>query len=165
MREIDRIADELQRAHNGDAWHGPSVNSALEGVDRRMATTRPVARGHTICELVLHLTAWTREVTRRMREGVARDPEMGDWPVRTPADDREWSAIIAAFDEANAELADAIAALDESRLDDRIGDERDRAVGGGVSRYVMLHGLAQHHAYHAGQISFLKKALGPTQER
>ena len=32
------------------------------------------------------------------------------------------------------------------------------ALGSGISRYVMLHGLIQHHIYHAGQISLLRKA-------
>ena len=53
----------------------------------------------------------------------------------------------------------AIGALDDAQLQDRIGDVRDRALGSGVSRYVTLHGLVQHHVYHAGQISLLKKAL------
>ena len=43
--------------------------------------------------------------------------------------------------------------------EDRIGDVRDRALGSGVSRYVTLHGLIQHHVYHVGQISLLKKSL------
>lgn len=29
--------------------------------------------------------------------------------------------------------------------------------GTGVTRDVLLHGLAQHHAYHAGQIALLSK--------
>jgi hypothetical protein len=29
-----------------------------------------------------------------------------------------------------------------------------------MSRYITLHGLVQHHAYHAGQISLLKKVAG-----
>ena len=64
-----------------------------------------------------------------------------------------------AVDAANEELVQAITALDEAQLEDRIGDARDRALGSGVSRYVTLHGLVQHHVYHAGQISLLRKAL------
>jgi hypothetical protein len=30
-----------------------------------------------------------------------------------------------------------------------------------VSFYVLLHGLAQHHAYHAGQIAVLKRIVLP----
>jgi uncharacterized damage-inducible protein DinB len=159
MAESERIAQQLRRAYSGDAWYGPSVRAALEGVDRRMATTRPLGKAHTICEIVLHVIAWTREVTRRLRAGVAQEPEMGDWPDRAPADDSAWVTIVASLDAANAELVNAIASMGDGELDERIGDVRDRALGSGVSRYVMLHGLIQHHAYHAGQISLLKKAL------
>ena len=38
-----------------------------------------------------------------------------------------------------------------------VTDPRNRATGTGVTRYVLLHGLAQHHAYHAGQIAILSK--------
>lgn len=159
MRETDRIVEELKRAYDGDAWHGPSVRSALERVNSQMATARPLAAGHTICEIVLHMTAWTREVTRRVRTGVVREPEMGDWPRRTPTDDTDWHAIVAALDAANAELVTTVAALGDAELEGVIGDARDAALGSGVSRYVLLHGLVQHHAYHGGQISLLKKAL------
>jgi hypothetical protein len=33
------------------------------------------------------------------------------------------------------------------------------ASGTGVSHRTMLHGLVQHHAYHAGRIVLLKNAL------
>ena len=157
MQQTEMIADQLERAYRGDAWHGPSVRAALEGVDAAMAAARPDATAHSIHEIVLHMTAWTREVTRRLRVGVAEDPEMGDWPEVASAGG--WDATIAALDAANDELLAAIRGLNPAQLDDRIGDARDRALGSGVSRYVMLHGLVQHHAYHAGQIAMLKKIV------
>lgn len=158
VREIHRIVEQLERAYNGDAWHGPSVRAALDGVDARQAAARPEPTAHTICEIVLHMTAWTREVTRRLRLGIAQEPEDGDWTAGAAADEDGWTAILAALDAANEELVQAITALDDAQLEDRIGDERDRALGSGVSRYVTLHGLVQHHVYHAGQISLIKKA-------
>ena len=158
MRETDRIVEQLQRAYNGDAWYGPSMRGALEGVDARQAVARPEPNAHSICEIVLHVTAWTREVTRRLRSGVAQEPADGDWPAVTAVADSDWQAILATMDAAQEELLKVVAALDEGQLDDRIGDVRDRALGSGVSRYVTVHGLVQHHAYHAGQISLLKKA-------
>jgi uncharacterized damage-inducible protein DinB len=160
MGELERISNELRLAYQGDAWHGPSVRAALEGVDARMATTRLAPSAHTICELLLHMTAWTREVARRLKLGIAQEPEAGDWPPGHPASDDEWKAIVAAFEAANEEALDAIAHLNETVLDERIGDARDPALGSGVTRYVTLHGLVQHHAYHTGQISLLKKAIG-----
>jgi uncharacterized damage-inducible protein DinB len=159
LREIDRLVDELQRAHNGDPWHGPSLRAALDGVSAEQAMARPAPSAHTIAEIVLHVRSWTREVTRRLRIGSAQNPADGDWPKAGVAGDREWTAMLASLDAANAELQEVVASLGEAELDERIGDVRDRALGSGVSRYVTVHGLAQHHAYHAGQISLLKKAL------
>ena len=159
MPEAARIADQLQRVYDGDAWYGPSVRAALEGVDASMARARPLPAGHTIGELVLHMTAWTREVTRRLRTGIALDPEEGDWPLPPELSEVAWRNIIAAFDTANEELVDAIAALDDAQLRSVIDDVRPGA-SPGMSRYITLHGLVQHHAYHAGQISLLKKVAG-----
>lgn len=158
MREVDRIVEQLQRAYDGDAWHGPSVRRALEGVDSRQAAARPVPGAHSILEIVLHITAWTREVARRLRIGVAQEPEDGDWAAGADTDERAWTAILAALDAANEELVKLIGNLDDAQLEDRIGDVRNRALGSEVSRYVTLHGLVQHHVYHAGQISLLRKA-------
>jgi uncharacterized damage-inducible protein DinB len=159
MSEVERIARELRRASERQPWYGPSVRTLLEGVDVRTATARPIEGAHTICELVLHMTAWTREVMRRLRDNEARDPEDGDWPAMSVASEEEWREVRARFDRANAELVDAIRALDDASLSGTIGDARDGALGGGVPRYVTLHGIVQHHVYHAGQIALLKKAF------
>jgi uncharacterized damage-inducible protein DinB len=52
-----------------------------------------------------------------------------------------------------------VRALDESALLEPTSDPRNRAAGTGVSKYVLLHGLVQHDAYHAGQIALLVKVV------
>lgn len=159
MTEIDRIVDELRRAWDGDAWHGSPVREILEGVTAEEAAARPVRAAHTIWEIVLHMTAWTREVRRRVLTGVSREPEDGDWPEAGDIGAAAWAAAVAALEAANRELVDAVSALGADRIDETLGDARDRPLGSGVSYAVLLHGLAQHHAYHAGQIAILRKAL------
>jgi uncharacterized damage-inducible protein DinB len=158
MTEVDRIIDQLQRAFDGDAWYGPSVSDALDGVDARLAMHRPIAEGHTIAEIVRHVTTWTREITRRLRSGVAQDLEEGDWQDVQVTNDDEWMAMLDALDAAQDDLVGQMKGLTDADLERMIGDVRDRALGSGISRYVMLHGLVQHHIYHAGQISLLRKA-------
>jgi len=41
MSESTRIADQLRRAFDGEAWHGPSVLEVLDGVDARTASRAP----------------------------------------------------------------------------------------------------------------------------
>lgn len=158
MVEVERILDQLQRAFDGDAWYGPSLGDALDGLDARQAVRRPIADGHNIAEIVRHVTVWTREIARRLRTGLAQDLEDADWTETTVTTDGEWAAMLDALDDAQGELVAEMKNLTDADLERLIGDVRDRALGSGISRYVMLHGLVQHHVYHAGQISLLRKA-------
>jgi uncharacterized damage-inducible protein DinB len=158
--ECNRILDQLQRAYDGDAWHGPSLSAALEDLTARQATHRPIAEGHTIAEIARHVTAWTREISRRLRSGLAHDLEEPDWrEAGAVTNDNDWAALLDDLDAAHAELVGEMGKLTDAQLEGMIGDVRDRAQGSGISRYVMLHGLIQHHVYHAGQIALLRKAV------
>jgi uncharacterized damage-inducible protein DinB len=159
VAERDRLLDELRRAWDGDPWHGDPVRRVLEGITAQQAAVRPLAQAHGVWELVLHMTAWTREVTRRLRDRVAREPEDGDWPAPGTGEG-EWNAALDALARAHAGLVAAVAAFPPAELDRVVGDARDAPLGAGVTYAVMLHGIAQHHAYHAGQIALLKKSFG-----
>lgn len=160
MTDIDRLVDLMQRVHGGDAWHGPSVMAALEGVTAATAAAHPAGSVHSIREIVAHLTAWRREVARRAGGANARDPVEGDWPVLPDPTDANWSAALEALQRSHEEVVTAVRSLTPGQLDRRVGDDRDRELGTGVSLYVHLHGLVHHDAYHAGQISLLKKIAG-----
>lgn len=163
MREVERIIEQLRHGFDGDPWHGPSLWDVLDDVEAAQARERPAPEVHTIWEIVLHLTAWIHEITRRLQDGIAQDPADGDWPAvpgsHAGADEDAWAASVRALAAAHGELLTLLAAMEEDVLDARIGDVRDRSLGSGVTRYETLHGLAQHHAYHAGQIVLLKKLV------
>jgi hypothetical protein len=63
-----------------------------------------------------------------------------------------WREAIAHAKRTHDALVKTVAALPESRL-------RERVPGKKYDFYFMLHGVAQHALYHAGQIAILKKAL------
>jgi hypothetical protein len=156
---ILELIDDLQRAYDGDPWHGPSLTRVLDGVDARLAAARPIARAHSIWELVLHLTSWTREVARRLRGAAPAPPREGDWPsVPTPPTDDEWNRALSGLAAANRDLVAAVGESTTDRLAMRVGDERDPALGSGQTYGAMVRGLAQHHAYHGGQIILLRRA-------
>ena len=160
MTETERIADQLERAYAGDAWWGTPLREALRGITAEQASRRPLERAHTVWEIVLHLTAWKNEVRRRLSGAPAGEPEQGDWPeVGSPTGER-WTEALAELDAAHRELVDAVRSMPPERLDATLGDARDRPLGSGVTFYVLLHGLAQHDAAHAGQVALLRKALG-----
>ena len=157
--EITRIIDELEREHAGDPWHGSPLRQILEGIDHRRAAHRPLPGAHTIWELVLHMTTWRNEVARRVHRGMAEPLEGPDWPPMPEPTEAAWDDARRALADAHTHLIQAVAALSPARLDDVLGDRRDPPEGTGVSYYVLLHGSAQHDAYHGGQIAMLKKAV------
>ena len=154
MREAERIADQLRRAHEGEAWHGPSLKELLEGVTAASAAARPVASAHSIWELVRHIAAWERVALLRLAGEPARFYNtIEDWPEGEASDESAWQQTLVRLGETNAGLREAVLLLDDSKLDEPI-------LPGMSSTYVTLHGVAQHTLYHAGQVGLLKKALG-----
>ena len=160
MSEIDRITDELTRDQQGEPWHGPSARQVLGGVTAAAAAARPIAGGHSIWELVLHIIAWRSEVARRVEGGEPAEPAEGDWPQVAETTDAAWARALTRLEDSHRRLTAALGKLPEARLDDLVGRQQNRSVGSGVTYYVTLHGVAQHDAYHLGQVSVLKRALG-----
>jgi uncharacterized damage-inducible protein DinB len=163
MTELDGIVDELQREYGGDAWYGSSLKDILKNITAKQAAARPVPNAHSIWELVLHMSAWKREVASRMSGRPAGEPPEGDWP-EAPADgqatEARWADGLHNLQQAQLALLSAVGQLSPSRLHAPVVDPRNRELGTGATHYVTLHGIAQHDVYHAGQIAILKKALG-----
>ncbi len=159
MKETDRIVHQLRRAYAGEAWHGPALLEMLQDVTPQEAIARPIPWAHSIWEIVLHATSWVWEVTRRLQGGTPGMPEAGDWPEVTAVGEKDWNVACSTLGAAHEELAIALQAFHESELAERVGSQHSPAEGTGTTYYAMLHGLAQHDAYHGGQISLLKLAL------
>jgi len=153
MSETARIADQLRRAFDGEAWHGDSLFEILEGVTAAQAAARPVAHAHTIWELVLHIAAWDGAVLRRL-SGVALElSDAENFPPVKDTSEAAWRKTLAEVRRVHAELVSTVSALPDSRLDEIVPGKE----GAHYTFYYMLHGVVQHELYHAGQIALLKK--------
>jgi uncharacterized damage-inducible protein DinB len=150
MNEIDRIADQLQRAYAGPAWHGPSVLEALEGVTPETAARRTVGTAHTIWELVHHIGAWADIPRRRILGETFEVTDALNFPPMPNPDTAGWNKSLEALAESQKKLLDLLRTLDPARLDEPVMKD-------GPTLYTLLHGVVQHHVYHAGQIVLLKK--------
>jgi uncharacterized damage-inducible protein DinB len=155
MKESERIREQLKRAFEGGAWHGPGVLEILENVSAAQAAAHPVAGAHSIWELVLHIQAWEGACRRRLTGDRAELTDEEDWPAVAETSDDAWGKTLTALREGHQKFRDAIASVDDTRLDEPI-------VEGMKSVYAPLHGAVQHDLYHAGQIAILKKASGET---
>jgi uncharacterized damage-inducible protein DinB len=152
MTEAARIAEQLENAFAGGAWHGPALLELLADVDARTAAAHPVPGAHSIWELVLHIAAWDDAVNRRIVLRKALQLKMRqNFPLVTDKSSAAWKKAVARAKKAHAELLKTVRALSDNRL-------RERVPGKRYNIAFMLHGVAQHELYHAGQIALLKKS-------
>jgi uncharacterized damage-inducible protein DinB len=145
------IADQLRRAFEGDAWHGPALLELLRDLDAATAAAQPLSDVHSIWELVLHVSAWDDAAYRRLGGEKVQLTGTANFPVVPEPTQTTWREAIARAKHTHEVLVKTVAALPESRLRERVPDKR-------YDFYFMLHGVAQHALYHSGQIAILKKA-------
>lgn len=151
LTEAAGIADQLHRAFYGSAWHGPAVLELLEDVDAESAAAKPLSDVHSIWELVLHIAAWDGAALQRLAGKKCQPSGTANFPLVAKATQAAWRKTLADVKRTHDELVKTVAGLPEERL-------RDRVPGKRYDFYHMLHGIAQHELYHAGQIAILKKA-------
>ena len=154
MTEIESILDQLKRAYEANAWHGPSVKETLAGVNATQAHARPLRNAHSIYELVRHIAVW-EDIGRRRLTGDRAQIEISspdDWPPADDTSEAGWEQAQASLDRIHQMLIEEVARFPESRLNEPVSE-------GMSSAYVTLHGVIQHDIYHAGQISILKKEV------
>jgi len=151
VREIERIADQLRRAFEGEAWHGPALRELLADTTAAKAAERPLPAAHSIWEIVLHIAAWKNIVRRRLEgEVVVNVPLEEDWPSVKETNDAAWKGALSELEQAHRALYEKVAGFDEARLSEIVP-------GKNYSFYILLHGAIQHDLYHAGQIALLKR--------
>lgn len=151
--EMMRLEEQLRRALEGEAWHGPSVLEALAGVSAEQAALHPIPEAHSIWELVLHIGSDYDLVLRRMAgDGRPLTPEEG-WPPCPPATAENWKEAVEALRRSNQQLRKAVRAFPAERLDGLLVPQVP------YTAYAQFIGVTQHNLYHAGQISLLKRAL------
>jgi len=151
-KEADKIADQLERAFEGDAWHGSSISEILTDIPAETAAAHPLPGVHSIWEIVLHTTVWQRTVRERLQgKPIAELPDHEDWPPVTDSSCDAWA-------EALRDLRTEYELLREEALQWRDRDLEETTEGQRFTVYEMLQGVVQHGLYHAGQIAVLKKA-------
>jgi len=146
-----RIADQLRRAFDGNAWHGPALLELLADVEAAAAAAKPLPGVHSIWELVLHIAAWDRAGLRRLAGEKCQLKARANFPPVPLPTEAAWREAVAAAKLTHQTLVNTVAGLSGKRLSDRVPGKR-------YDFYHMLHGIAQHELYHAGQIAILKKA-------
>ena len=154
MSETARLADQIRRAFDGDAWHGDSVLELLDDVSARTAAAHPIKNAHSIWELVLHIAAWDGAVLKRVAGTATELSGKRNFPPVEDSSEAAWRKAVEHAKRTHNELVKAVAAFPDSRLQERVPGKTESY----HNFFYMFSGIVQHELYHAGQIALLKKA-------
>lgn len=153
--EAQRLARSITTALEGDPWYGSSMLALLEDVDAAAAFARPRGVAHSIADIVRHTTGWAIEIERRFRREQPQEPPGGNWPVGGEGDE-SWRQAVQALRAAHARLAETVRGLTDEDLEASAAAD---SLGEPITLRREAAGLAQHIAYHSGQVAIVKQAL------
>jgi uncharacterized damage-inducible protein DinB len=153
MTETFRLADQIRRAFEGNAWHGDSLLELLAGVNATTAAAKPIKDAHSIWELLLHIAAWDDAVRRRTGGTAVTVTDEENFPAVKDVSEAAWRQAVESVKQTHNELIKAVAAFPDSRLQEQVPGKTQNY----YNFYYMFSGIVQHELYHAGQIALLKK--------
>jgi uncharacterized damage-inducible protein DinB len=153
MSETARLADQIRRAFEGDAWHGDAVLELLDGVNAKMAAAHPIASAHSIWELVLHIAAWDGAALTRTQDTAIELGDDQNFPPVPDTSEAAWRRAIEHAKHTHNKLVEAVAAFPDSRLQEQVPGKTESY----YDFFYLFSGIVQHELYHAGQIALLKK--------
>jgi uncharacterized damage-inducible protein DinB len=153
MSEIPPLVDQLRRAFDGEPWHGPALMEILEGIDAKTAAARPIAKAHSIWELVLHIAGWERVVERRLHGEKLTLSDAENFGHIASISETAWQQAVKDLRETHTKLVQTVSSFPESKLNETVPGKEYNVL-------FMLLGTVQHAAYHGGQIALLKRSHG-----
>lgn len=154
MTETFRLADQIRRAFEGNAWHGDSILELLVGVNAATAAARPIKTAHSIWEILLHIATWDEDVVRRIGGTTVNVTDEQNFPTIKDTSEAAWTQAIESTKKTHNELIKAVASFPDSRLTEQVPGKSEKY----YNFYYLFTGIVQHELYHAGQIALLKKA-------
>lgn len=142
----------IERAFTGPAWHAEALDTLLRDLAAEEAARRPAPGLHTIAELAGHIGVWLDVVRRRLAgDDVTPGAEENFAPLDTRTDEA-WRAAVRQLGDRHLALARAAAALSDEQL-------RATLPGRDLTAEAMLLGIAEHTAWHGGQIAMLRRMV------
>ena len=132
------------------------VKGALSKVPEDLRARRPGAGQHSVWEELEHMRLAQEDILRYTLDPAWRSPEFpsGYWPSKEEAvTDEQWSKSLSDF---LSDLAEARKLAEDSSRD--LTAPIPHGEGRTYLRQILL--IADHNAYHLGQIVQIRKALG-----
>jgi hypothetical protein len=131
------------------------IEAALDGIEPQKRNVRPQGFEHSIWELLEHMRLAQEDILRYTLDAQWVSPEFpsGYWPANPePVQESDWQNSVSGF---LAGLAETIKLAEDPGLE--LTAEIPHGEGRTYLRQILL--IADHNAYHLGQLVQLRKAL------
>jgi len=151
VKDAPRIPSKtVRQALAGKGGH-IDVRNIFDGLDFQLAGKRPKRAAHSVFQLLNHLNFWQDWVVEWLQGNKPKVPEhaAGGWPGSAgPASQQEWEESVQRF----CTTLNKLCRL--ARPSDLLSKQ------GKTTRLEMLHNIASHNSYHAGQVVLVRQMLG-----
>ena len=153
MTLAESFADQIEKSIAGPAWYGLSLVEAITDVNAQEALFRVDEGSHSIWQQVWHLNNWIGVFHNRLNgKEMVWLPAEEDWPSTKNLSDQEWKKTRDTVIASHKRFVEQAQQLSDPQLNQQVP-------GKNYSFAFMLQGIAQHVAYHTGQIVLVKKHL------
>ena len=153
MNEVERIGKEIDRAYRDGFWGGGSVRDLFHSLNASEAAAHPISRSHSAWEIALHLAVWHDIFRSRIEVGDSSESRYAtDWPEPEVGKNSNWADALSRLNRTHEALVETVKSVKLENLYALVS-------GKPFTVYEMLHGVAQHDLYHAGQVMMLKKTI------
>jgi len=139
------VLAQLRNTHNQKDWF-VTINDAIAGLTPEQVTWKDSGGNHSIGELANHLLFWDTDQLARFKG--EEPPKYGgkNDETFTNFDAKNWAATVKQIDTVLTELEKAVEAADDKKIQ--------------AWAPALLAHVAEHNAYHTGQIICVRKLQG-----
>jgi uncharacterized damage-inducible protein DinB len=132
-----------------------SLDKAVRGLDPKLRAQRPAKEAHSVWDELEHMRLAQEDILRYTLDPEWKSPEfpVGYWPQGPAPTDAAWKASLSRF---RADLDEVVALARDPKRD--LTGRLPHGEGRTYLRQVLL--VADHNAYHLGQIVQTRKLLG-----
>ena len=150
-KKIQELVSQFNSIYAGTPWYGVSITDILDQVNEKMAYWQPNEKGHSIAQLVWHMTYWRQSLIKRLKGESTYKGSMkseANWSTPEKLKSIGWDNMRTLLAESQKELTTLLSEQKDSLL--------PKAYTEKASYEDLIVGILHHDLYHTGQIAYLK---------
>ena len=155
LNQSFHVVESYGETINEGSFHGPSLMTAVYSIPYSKIDEKPIKHRHSTREILNHCQYWMEAAVQALTDKCMADiVDVEDWPKHETSLE-SWKEDIKRINLVHQNLIIQVRQLDKSALSETI----QSTFHGNIFKFTnqkMLHGIADHNIYHAGQISLYK---------